>query len=434
MELEIKKRYIGVEDMLANCVIYTLEVVKYYLIMKNFLGFKIRKNWILSVVGAIVIIAFSGYITTTKDNPLLMFWIYIFIEMFILVREKYITIVLSTFWLMFIVGMLDGMFIVVTEFVTYKMGLSDLIIESIAVCFTTMFLMLLVWVIKQRVKNSVVNISKTYYIYFTILAVAEGILTYVLERSFFNETGVKALVLIFICTVVMLINLIIVMALAVSNDGYKERDELNKKYLKIQSENYLYIKKKNEDTRKFRHDINNHIITIKQLLMQKKLDELEAYLKSIEDNIHINDNRVTVNNGVVDAVLNQTLYDAEKNNVDIDIEGELYEECFIEPYDLCVIFANLMKNAIEAAKESNDKKIQIKIVREKEGIEIRANNSYKGQREKMDGKYVSSKKDKVNHGYGLKNIEDSLMKYKGRMEIKEEEKRFHINIFIPWQK
>ena len=68
--------------MIENGIIYTVEVIKYYIVMKYLLGYKVRRNISFSVLGAIVIAAFTVYVTTTENNPMLMFLLYIYIEMF----------------------------------------------------------------------------------------------------------------------------------------------------------------------------------------------------------------------------------------------------------------------------------------------------------------------------------------------------------------
>ncbi|MBP3338634.1 MAG: GHKL domain-containing protein [Lachnospiraceae bacterium] len=417
--------------MLENSIIYTLEVIKYYLIMKYLLGFKVRRNALLSLVGAGVILLFSAYVTVTEDNPIALFLVYIFVEIFILIKGKKINIVFVTGWLMIIVGMLDSLFLVIVEMAAYKVISDGLVLHCIGSIMTAVFLVVLVYIVNKKTHGEKFEISKTYYIYFTLLTGAEGILVTMLKMILGNDNGVKGLTLIFICSIIMMLNIIIVLCLAVSNDGYKERDRINKMHLKTQEEYYLYLKDKNEDIRKFKHDMQGHLITMHQLMAKGDVSNVEKYLEKIAENIHSDKKEITVNNGVVDAIIHQNLYESKKQNIAFNVEGQLFEECGIEPYDLCVIFANVLKNAVEASGKCNEKYIDMKINRTKENIEIYVENSCNDEVIIEEGEYVTTKEDNNNHGYGLKNVYASVEKYNGVVTIGNEEGKFYINIFIP---
>jgi len=417
--------------MLENSIIYTLEVIKYYLIMKYLLGFKVRRNALLSLVGAGVILLFSAYVTVTEDNPIALFLVYIFVEIFILIKGKKINIVFVTGWLMIIVGMLDSLFLVIVEMAAYKVISDGLVLHCIGSIMTAVFLVVLVYIVNKKTHGEKFEISKTYYIYFTLLTGAEGILVTMLKMILGNDNGVKGLTLIFICSIIMMLNIIIVLCLAVSNDGYKERDRINKMHLKTQEEYYLYLKDKNEDIRKFKHDMQGHLITMHQLMSKGDVSNVEKYLEKIAENIHSDKKEITVNNGVVDAIIHQNLYESKKQNIAFNVEGQLFEECGIEPYDLCVIFANVLKNAVEASGKCNEKYIDMKINRTKENIEIYVENSCNDEVIIEEGEYVTTKEDNNNHGYGLKNVYASVEKYNGIVTIGNEEGKFYINIFIP---
>ena len=418
--------------MIENGIIYTVEVIKYYIVMKYLLGYKVRRNISFSVLGAIVIAAFTVYVTTTENNPMLMFLLYIYIEMFMLIKEKLSSVLLSTLWLMIMVGMLDGMFLVLLEFVCYKTNIAYSILDCSASVLTMIFLMVVVWIVNKRSRGEWVYIPKRYFVYFSVLTFVESILLNSLEEVCKDRYGMKALFLLIVCAFIMLTNILVVVMLAVSNDGYKQRDELNKRYLKMQEENYMYLMQKNEDTRRFRHDVKGHMFTLKQLINQGKIEQLDMYINRVEEELHLEERRVSVTNAIVDAILNKYLYEAENKGIEFNVKGKLFEECKMEAYDLCTVFDNLLNNAVNAAGESVDKKIWLKIQREEAGIQIYVENSCMGDRVKEGNNFVTTKEDKENHGYGLKNVRSSVMKYNGTMTAKwQEDGFFCVDIFVP---
>lgn len=418
--------------MIENGIIYTVEVIKYYIVMKYLLGYKVRRNVSFSVLGAIVIAAFTVYVTTTENNPMLMFLLYIYIEMFMLIKEKFSSVLLSTLWLMIMVGMLDGMFLVLLEFACYKTNIEYSILDCSASVITMIFLIVVVWIVNKQTKGERVRISKKYLLVLSLITFAETIMVSVMETLLKEEYGNRILVLVFLCTIMVLVNIVILMFLAVSNDGYKQRDELNKRYLKMQEENYMYLMQKNEDTRRFRHDVKGHMFTLKQLINQGKIEQLDIYINRVEEELHLEQRRVSVTNAIVDAILNKYLYEAENKGIEFNVKGELFEDCKMEAYDLCTVFDNLLNNAVNAAGESVDKKIWLKIQREDTGIQIYVENSCMGDRVKEGNNFVTTKEDKENHGYGLKNVRSSVMKYNGTMTAKwQEDDVFCVDIFVP---
>lgn len=418
--------------MIENGIIYTVEVIKYYIVMKYLLGYKVRRNIPFSVLGAIVIAVFTVYVTTTENNPMLMFLLYIYIEMFMLIKEKFSSVLLSTLWLMIMVGMLDGMFLVLLEFVCYKTNIAYSILDCSASVITMIFLIVVVWIVNKQTKGERVRISKKYLLVLSLITFAETIMVSVMETLLKEEYGNRILVLVFLCTIMVLVNIVILMFLAVSNDGYRQRDELNKRYLKMQEENYMYLMQKNEDTRRFRHDVKGHMFTLKQLINQGKIEQLDIYINRVEEELHLEQRRVSVTNAIVDAILNKYLYEAENKGIEFNVKGELFEDCKMEAYDLCTVFDNLLNNAVNAAGESVDKKIWLKIQREEAGIQIYVENSCVGDRVKEEDNFVTTKEDKENHGYGLKNVCSSVTKYNGTMTAKwQEDGFFCVDIFVP---
>ena len=70
---------------------------------------------------------------------------------------------------------------------------------------------------------------------------------------------------------------------------------------------------------------------------------------------------VSVNNSIVDAVLNRFYSDAVELNIDFNICGHMPNNCNIDAYDLCTVFSNLLSNAFDAAKKESKKQVDIEI-------------------------------------------------------------------------
>ena len=113
--------------------------------------------------------------------------------------------------------------------------------------------------------------------------------------------------------------------------------------------------------------------------------------------------------------------------VELHIKGQLPEECYIDAFDLCTIFSNLLSNAFEAAKKSEGRSIEVECGYTTDMIFIIIQNDYSGNIQGSDGKFLTGKSNKEYHGFGLQNIERSVKKYSGNMNI-EVNKKFAVRI------
>lgn len=125
----------------------------------------------------------------------------------------------------------------------------------------------------------------------------------------------------------------------------------------------------------------------------------------------------------MDAILNQSLYDAQQQGVTLKVSGYLPSNCRIETYDLCTIFANLLKNAVEASAFSKEKTVELSIKNKDEEIMIRVRNTYFGGRKKNGETYLTTKRQ-AGHGIGLNNIKESVERYQGKLLMMEEHNMF----------
>lgn len=416
--------------MISNLLICVLDIFKYYIISKYVLGLSDRKQKIYVLMEFLLIVAFSTYLSYSDSNPLFVFLLFVYVEMLMLFKENKVKTFLISIGMVFFVGMIDDMFILVVRLMSIKYDLNYEFVKSIASIVSMIFIGLIVFLIKKRIGESSLEVSKGFLLYFILITFASGMLTAILDTYLESVDKSGTYILVLICTMIMLANTVAVSFLAVSNNVYKQRDLINKKYQKAQEMYYLTIKEKYDSVRSVKHDMVEHLISIRELNESGKQRELNEYIEEIERNIHEYKLKYSVKNEVVDALLNHTLYEADKENITVEVEGELQEKCHIEIYDLCVIFSNLLNNAMDAAKVSDDKKIKLR-VRQETGLSIYIENSYKGERIKKKEGFASTKLYDGTHGYGLKNVKNSVKKYGGNVMEHLDENKFYVSIYIP---
>ncbi|NGT96949.1 sensor histidine kinase, partial [Clostridium perfringens] len=102
-------------------------------------------------------------------------------------------------------------------------------------------------------------------------------------------------------------------------------------------------------------------------------------------------------------------------------------------FDICTIFSNCIDNAIEACKKikDNNRYISLKGNCVNNFYVIKIENSKTNKIKKLNGDFLTDKKDKFLHGIGLKNIRLALEKYNGEIIIEPLDDKFILKMLIP---
>ena len=99
-------------------------------------------------------------------------------------------------------------------------------------------------------------------------------------------------------------------------------------------------------------------------------------------------------------------------------------------FDINVILGNLLENAIEAARQTEEKKLSVAIREEKGVLRIHIENSYSGILRQEGTKLLTTKKDSDLHGLGLGNVESIVRNYHGEMKIEKRDCLLSVQILL----
>ena len=188
-----------------------------------------------------------------------------------------------------------------------------------------------------------------------------------------------------------------------------------------------------EQVRSFRHDMQNHL---SELMILVKADAKEKALAYIEEMTGVLKNPKEYSkcgNRELDGMLNYLLRNAEKLGIDVIVSGAAPERIFVSEYELNVIIGNLVDNAMDAAAESAEKRIEINILFDKDLLHFSIKNSYCGElRRDKTGQLQSSKLSPEEHGLGIKNVIRTVKKNGGTItfESDDENKLFYADVML----
>ena len=186
--------------------------------------------------------------------------------------------------------------------------------------------------------------------------------------------------------------------------------------------------------RGIRHDLGNHLTVIERLAEDGKTEELADYIRELGENIERLQPRIKTGNAVTDVVLSETADRCEKEGISFESTFSYPEGLNINPFDMSVILTNALQNAVEASSAVSDPEIRIRSVQKERVFIINIRNIVSKRVPIMEDGLPETSKYESGHGYGIKNIRSIAAKYRGDIEIRQEEKNgkpyFIINIML----
>ena len=124
----------------------------------------------------------------------------------------------------------------------------------------------------------------------------------------------------------------------------------------------------------------------------------------------------------------------ENSNIVFKIDINLSGECFMNDFDICTLFGNILNNAFEATmrlENCQNKPIILKMSKINDFYVLKETNYMTPSKRRRENIFETSKKDKENHGIGLKNIDEVVEKYGGIKKISVNNDLFTLKIMFP---
>lgn len=179
-----------------------------------------------------------------------------------------------------------------------------------------------------------------------------------------------------------------------------------------------YVRAQNfyTENAKLYHDIKHHLRALERLLQNGDWREALAYIESVQEPLQCKMIPVHTGVDIVDTVIYEAKEKAEQRNILLVVETPILPSGLkLEDREFCVLFANLLNNALEAAKEQ----IRLNIAITAGFLVIEMQNDYKEKPVVKNNHFVSEREqDSLAHGWGMKIIEQIVEKYQGELSIR----------------
>ncbi|MBQ8803953.1 MAG: sensor histidine kinase [Tyzzerella sp.] len=207
--------------------------------------------------------------------------------------------------------------------------------------------------------------------------------------------------------------------------------ERQNRYLDIEKLEYQALHDRMEETRRARHDLRHHILTMSDYLETKEYDRLKAYLDSYQKSMPDNQSYLFCQNRSVNRLLLFFATQARDNNIDFQVKLSIPEELNIPESDISVILGNLLENALEACVEQQKgkRKIIISGKGDKNSLVFTIDNTCEnGIKKTRNGEFLTTKPN--GSGIGLQSVKHIVGRYNGVFSAEKKGEMFYVSFML----
>ncbi len=401
---------------LAVLVVYLIELVIAYVLF-SMQGSLKRKPWVCWAIGAALFCA--GALEYVLLNEV---WLNMLCDGIILFLFGYLVFSISWKMALFDAVILETLsliwdfttitlisYITKAEMIAYKEQLSYYLMLA-AISKTLCFISSIVLAKCTCKEENAVKFPFVFYVYpFAVIAVilvAWGICTT------YQVDGWYLILLSGLCMVFLLS--VVLLFISYQRTAQKENqiNSLHSQLEKIETDKRYYdiLEKQNEDLMIYAHDTKKHLSAIREL---NDNAQIETYLAKISEQLRQYSRIGHSGNKMLDVICNKYSEECALYGIDLELDVHLANFKYVDDLDLVAIFGNILDNALEAAQESQEKKIALLTDHLNTYDIVTLTNSCDRPPIARGRELQTTKPNARLHGLGIKSLKRTLKKYDG---------------------
>lgn len=198
----------------------------------------------------------------------------------------------------------------------------------------------------------------------------------------------------------------------------KKNWQLNIERSYVLIENYDKLIVMYQEKQNFYHDLKNQYLIVGQLMKNKEYEKANEYLTqlSFPEYESIDQKRTGIR--TIDILINYKIKEAEKYGISVETEIDFVELRFSEQ-EMAALLGNILDNAIEACRNITvgQRWIRIQIKTQYNMLFLKVSNLYEHKLNYKNGKFISSKTNPQQHGWGIDSIKMIAEKQDGIVKI-----------------
>ena len=429
--------------MVANIIGLVVECMKLMLVLCGVLNYKFKKS--ISGVIVFVISCFSFIILDVANKELFFDVVYfatiVICALFVETKRKLLTFLISAISFLAICSLDDFIVLLlrVVFSVPYETMTENAISDLLTNCLSIFIIMALAMIMKHfyykknKSKQLLNNSSILYLIMFLIGVLASSLLISPIGNPVYKDSLKNQMILGISIGLFIILFVMIGVLLIYNNNSkkyYMQVADIKNKLLESQQNYYQMLQEKEKETRRFRHDISNHILCLDTLIKDGKYIDAEEYLENMRDSVSELKPKYQTGNMLVNAIINDIA--SRYNNVQLIWTGVVPENLKLSNMDLCTIFSNVLENAFQAADgciEQGNVRVTAKSL--SNSLMVSVENDFIEPVKESKGIFITKKEDKENHGFGTMNVRSCVHSNGGSIEYNYDDKIFSVEIVLP---
>ncbi len=193
---------------------------------------------------------------------------------------------------------------------------------------------------------------------------------------------------------------------------------------------YIQSKENIELANQRYHDIKHQINLIKA---ENNHELKDRYLNDFEKELKGYYLQAETGNGLIDTIVTSKRMQCDELKIDLTYAIEGSKLSFMSTIDLTSFLGNMFDNAIESSRKVEDiekRVININVYQQHAMLIVNMENYYEHPLKYIDGNLITTKEEKLDHGYGIKSIKSVVEKYDGTLRINTSDNWFIITILF----
>lgn len=196
-----------------------------------------------------------------------------------------------------------------------------------------------------------------------------------------------------------------------------------------QYEQYCITKDAIDSVNRRYHDLKHQVA----LIRDKGTDAAAKLVNEIENETRLYEVVYDTGNEILNTILMSKSVLCVQKGITFTCVADGDALNFMSDIDICSLFGNALDNAIESFDGSvtEAKLIKLAVYKNNGLVIIRCENTFDGELKIRDGELQTTKKERQNHGYGVKSIKTVAEKYGGTVNFAVNDGIFALGVVIP---
>jgi len=239
-------------------------------------------------------------------------------------------------------------------------------------------------------------------------------------HSLAMNLGIAVLPFVLVTALVLLLAILIL--------AEHERLEQEGRLASLRESYYQGLQREQRQLRQLRHDLRNHLTAVQGMLEAGDTERARGYLAEIAGSPALHGSRRLCENETANVVLCAKAEEMARDGLEGDFAVSLPERLPIADTDLCALLGNALDNAMEAARQAEDKAIRVRCRAEKGLFMLRVENALSGE---VSPGLETTKADRREHGFGLAGMREIAARCGGTLDARAAEGRFELVACFP---